>query len=241
MARSRVTVTLLVALMAAPLALLAVACSRPPEQQLLTQFFRAARARDNTTLAMMSAVEFDPREQGTVEDFEIVDSPPAESTPVDLAGLVEAVNKAEADERAFSQQKVAYQNENLEIIEEVIKLERTENPRYSPAQQKVKDEWDKWRSDTSEHAKTVSDARVKLQEAQGPAAASLTQPGRPPFDPGQYVGNIETKKVTLNAQVRSPEGQVAPKTLVVTFQRAVGTLGGEEREGRWIITGIDEA
>ena len=39
-------------------------CSRPPEQQMLTQFFRAARARDNTTLGMMSAVTFDPRDAG---------------------------------------------------------------------------------------------------------------------------------------------------------------------------------
>ena len=34
---------------------------------MLNQFFRAARARDNATLAMMSAVTFDPREQGAVE------------------------------------------------------------------------------------------------------------------------------------------------------------------------------
>ena len=37
-------------------------CSRPPEQQLLTQFFRAAKARDNATTSMMSAVTIDPRE-----------------------------------------------------------------------------------------------------------------------------------------------------------------------------------
>ena len=48
-----------------------VGCSRPPEQQFLTQFFRAARGRDNTTVGRMSAVEIDPRTQGSVEDFEI--------------------------------------------------------------------------------------------------------------------------------------------------------------------------
>ena len=47
---------LAIALMIAPLAFLAAACSRAPEQQFLTQFFRAARARDTNTVAMMSAV-----------------------------------------------------------------------------------------------------------------------------------------------------------------------------------------
>ena len=48
-----------------------VSCSRPPEQQFLTQFFRAAKGRDNTTAGRMSAVMIDPREQGSVEDFSI--------------------------------------------------------------------------------------------------------------------------------------------------------------------------
>jgi hypothetical protein len=38
-------------------ALFEIACSSaPPEQQLLINFFRAARVRDNTTLANISAV-----------------------------------------------------------------------------------------------------------------------------------------------------------------------------------------
>ena len=51
--------------------MMVVGCSRPPEQQFLTQFFRAARGRDNTTVGRMSAVEIDPRTQGAVDDFEI--------------------------------------------------------------------------------------------------------------------------------------------------------------------------
>ena len=49
-----------------------VACSSPPiEQQLLTTFFRAARVRDNTALASISAVSFDPRTDGSVQEFKI--------------------------------------------------------------------------------------------------------------------------------------------------------------------------
>ena len=53
-------------------ALLEIACSRPAEQQLLNQFFRAARNRDSTTAAMMSSVTVDPRTQGSIEGFSIM-------------------------------------------------------------------------------------------------------------------------------------------------------------------------
>ena len=52
--------------------LIIAACSSPPiEQQVLTTFFRGARVRDNTTLASISAVNFDPRTDGSVQDFKI--------------------------------------------------------------------------------------------------------------------------------------------------------------------------
>ena len=241
MLRSRVVRTLLIVLLVAPLALLAAACSRPQEEQFLTQFFRAARARDNTTLAMMSAVEFSPRDQGTIEDFSIVGEPTEVATPVDLKSLVEARSAAQMESDAFTKEKLAYQNANLEMIETVIKLERSENPRWTAAQQTVKDAWDKWRADTSVHAKAVSDARTALQDAVGPMAASLQQPGQPTFDPSQFEGSLITKEVTISAQVQSPEGEMAQKTLTIRMQRAEGTQAGQPRSGRWIITAIDEA
>jgi hypothetical protein len=47
-----------------------------------------------------------------------------------------------------------------------------------------------------------------------------------------------SKDVTIDAQVKSPEGQTSQKTLVITMQRVVGTLNGQQRDGRWIITRI---
>ena len=69
MAPSTFRASVAIGLVVAPLALLGIACSRAAEQQFLTQFFRAARARDNNTISMMSAVEFDPREQGEVVEL----------------------------------------------------------------------------------------------------------------------------------------------------------------------------
>ncbi len=116
MFEQRIHAALAVAVLIAPLAVLAAACSRPAEQQFLTQFFRAARGRDNTTLAMMSAVPFDPREKGSVESFEIKQVTPEKRTPLNFKSLVEAERKATQDEADFRQRKIEYQNANMPAL-----------------------------------------------------------------------------------------------------------------------------
>ena len=54
--------------------MLAAACgSVPPEHQTLTSFFQGSRLRDTTVLAAIAAVTFEPRTDGSVQQFEIVD------------------------------------------------------------------------------------------------------------------------------------------------------------------------
>jgi hypothetical protein len=229
------------ALVIAPLALLAAACSRPQEQQYLNQFFRAARARDNSTLAMMSAVEFDPREQGEVVDFEITNVTEERRTPLDFQSLIDAERKAVTEQADFLKRKIEYQNANLPALEAIVKMERDPTAKFTPAQQKMKAEWDKWRADTTMHQKAVAAAKSAMTSSTGPAEASLTQPGQPPFSAEKFQGNLVSKDVTLNAQVRTPDGQTSNKTLVVTIQRVEGTLDGAQRTGRPIITNIQGA
>ena len=47
------------------------ACSGARERALLDKFFTASRLRDLTAVRTVSSVVFEPREQGTVLDFEI--------------------------------------------------------------------------------------------------------------------------------------------------------------------------
>ena len=217
-----------------PVTLLVISCSRPPEQQFLTQFFRAARGRDNTTVGRMSAVEMDPRTQGSVEDFSITSVGDEQRTPLTFKPLFEAEAKAREEEQAFLKTKIEYQTANLKAIEEVLKLEATPDPKYPPALQKVKDEWDKWREGIAAHAKATSAASAAIKRATGVAEASLTQPGQPALDAKTFQGETIKKDVVINADVRTPEGQTTPKTLTITLERVAG--GG--REGRPIITKI---
>jgi hypothetical protein len=222
------------ALLIVPSLVFVIGCSRPPEQQFLTQFFRAARGRDNTTVGRMSAVELDPRTQGSVEDFEITNIGQETRTPLTFRPLFEAEAKAREEEKKFLATKIEYQNANIKQIEEVLKLEAQPGAKFTAAQQKVKDEWDKWRQGIADHARRSSSATTAIKQSTGLAEASLTQPNQPALDPKTFAGETISKDVTVNAEVKTPDGQTANKTLTITISRVAG--GG--REGRPIITKI---
>ncbi|MBM3808708.1 MAG: hypothetical protein FJW22_11015 [Acidimicrobiia bacterium] len=211
-----------------------IGCSRPPEQQFLTQFFRASRSRDNTTVGRMSAVVIDPRTQGTVEDFTIENIGAETRTPLTFKPLFEAERKAMDAEKAFLTTKIEYQNANIKAIEEVLKLEAQAGAKFTAAQEKVKAEWDKWREGIAQHARNTSSATAAIRRNTGVAEASLSQPGQAGLDPKTFEGETITKDVTVKANFKSPEGQASEKTLLITIERVSG--GG--REGRPIITRI---
>ena len=222
------------AVLLAPAILFEISCSRPPEQQFLTQFFRAARGRDNTTVGRMSAVEIDPRTQGAVDDFNIVSISDERREKLTFKPLFEAEAKAREAEKEFLKTKIEYQNANIKQIEEVLKLEQQPNAKFTPALQKVKGEWDKWRADIASHARATNSASLAIKQATGLAEASLTQPGQPALDPKTFEGETISKDVVVDAEVRTPDGQTQNKQLTITIAR----VAGSGREGRPIITKI---
>lgn len=235
--RTRLRASVAVALVVAPVALLVAACSRPPEQQFLNAFFRAARVRDNESVARMSAVEFDPREHGEVTRFRIVSISEERRTPLDFQPLIEAHQQAAEREAEIRRQRVEFETLNRPALEAIAKMEREEGAKFTPTQQKLKAEWDKWREDALAGQKATSAARAALNNAIGPAEASLSQPGQPEFSPDKFKGELIAKDVTLDADVRK-DGETTQKTIVVTIQRVEGTLDGAQRTGRPIIARI---
>jgi hypothetical protein len=239
--RSRVRATLAIVLVLAPLSILAAACSSaPPEQQLLSQFFRAARTRDNETLARMSAVEFRPSQQGEVTEFEITNISEERRTPLTYKQLIEAQNRAAADEADFRKRRVDFESANRPALEAIAKLERDPAAKFNPTQEKLKAEWDKWRQDAQAMTKATANAKAAFNNAVGPAEASLAQPGQPAFAADKFEGQLISKDVTVEAQVKQGDVTTA-KTLVITLQRVEGTQDGTQRNGRTIIARIQGA
>jgi hypothetical protein len=238
--RSRIRAAAAVALAFAPFALLAACSSAPPEQQLLTQFFRAARTRDNETLARMSAVRFQPAEQGEVSSFDITNVGEERRTPLDYKALINAQTQAATATEQTRSRKREFETSNRAALEAILKLEREPAAKFSPEQQKLKAEWDVWRQDLLAKERAQSAAKVAFENAVGPADASLAQPGQPPFSAEKFQGELVTKDVTVNAQVKKGS-ETTQKTLVLTLQRVEGTMDGAKRTGRPIITRIQGA
>ncbi len=233
------TVLLLQAPVLAGFVLLAAACGRstPPEQQTLGNFFRASRVRDNTTLASLAAVSFDPRTEGTVQDFEVVSSGEEQRRTLQIKQLMQDEEKARQEDAEFAKKKKQYQDANLEAIERVVKAERSKAP-IPKRDAEVQAAWSKWREEQAQYSKRLSEARAKHANERALAVNSLTAPGRDDVDVSKMDVDLITKQMTVNAQVREPNGSTSPKTLVFTLQKAIGKTGDAEQEGRWIITSI---
>ena len=215
-------------------------CSGLPEESLLTNFFRASRLRDNTTLANISMVSLRPSEDGIVRSFDIESVSEESRRPMRTKALAEAFLEVAAAEEEFSDRKQAYQDENLEAIERVLEAEgEGEEPRS--ADQEVQEAWTQWREEMAQHARTVSDARTALGEERVVAEGSMFNPSTE-IDITQYEGEIASKTVRIIAQVQTPEDQTEERTLVVTLERAELTdPDGAPATGRWIITALEPA
>jgi hypothetical protein len=218
--------------------LVIAACSSPPiEQQVMTTFFRAARVRDNTTLASISAVNFDPRTDGSVQDFKIDSIGAQQHRKLELQQLTEEQDKVRAEQVEFTKKMRDFYQSNSIAIDRAAKAQQ--------AKQTVKGKdaellatWTKWDSDSRDLERKLSQARQKVAKEKATVVSSLTPPGRDDVDVSGMDVDIITEPVTVTAQVQSPGGQTAPKTMVVTLQRASGKKGDQAIEGRWVIMSI---
>jgi hypothetical protein len=228
------------ALLAPTLAILAVAgCTGSAEQPILQKFFQASRLRDNLTLGNIATVSFDPREDGQVTSFTIIEVSADRTQELHLRALAKEQDEARAADDDFTKRKKAYFDANLEAIDRAIRAERA-NAKLKGKDLEIQQAWNKWREETSQIAKRVSDARAKLTAERGIAELSASDP-QSPIDATKYDGEIVQKDVTIDAQVRPPSGAATSKRLVITLQRARLKADGKEITGRWLVTRIRDA
>jgi hypothetical protein len=238
MSRSAIRLVILLAPVIGGAALFAVACSSPPvEQQVLTAFFRAARVRDNTALASISAVGFDPRTEGSVQDFKIDSIGAQQHRTLQLQPLMDDEAKMRAEQVEFTKKMRDYHNANASAIDRVSSAQRANQP-VKGKDVEVRDAWMKWDGESHDYERKLSQARQKVTRERATAVASLTPGGRDDVDVTGMDVDIITEPITVTAQVQAPSGQTTPKTMVVTLQRASGKKGGQATEGRWIIMSI---
>ncbi len=242
MFRSKLGSVLVLTAMLGSVALFIAACgSSSPEGQMLTGFFRAARVRDNATLANISATSFDVRTEGTVERFTVSTVGPEQRKQLQIKELAQQADEAKQADEAFAKKKKEYQDANIDAIQRVVKAER-EKGKITGKDAEVQAAWTKLRDEQSQYTKKVSELRAKLGDEKSLAEMSLTPPGRATVDVTTMDVTLVSKDVTIEADVKSPEGTVQKQTMVVTLQQAIGKgADGKELPGRWIITSIKKS
>jgi hypothetical protein len=217
-----------------------VGCSGGAEQQILEDFFRASRLRDNTTLGNFATVSFDPRTDGTVQTFEVVSVSEERARPIPLKQFAQQLADAKAAEEAFSTQKRAYQTANIAVIDRVVKAQAGGKP-VAARDKAVADAWAKWTADAAARTKAVSDAQRQLGASRGVAELSLAR-SAVAADVTSVDGEMVAKDVVINATVRQPDGTTATKALKAVVSRAkMKDASGQEIVGRWVITALGPA
>jgi hypothetical protein len=213
-----------------------IGCGGAAEEPLVRKFFQASRLGDNMTLANIATVQFDPAKDGRAEGVSIVEVGAEQTRTLDFKGLEQARKDAVAAEDEFTKRKKEYQDKNLDAIERVLKAEAAnQKPKGKDAE--VQAAWTKWRDETKDLAKKVSEARAKLNAERSVADLSV-----PDKDPTAFDATEFSKVLKVSAKVVTPNGQSANKTYDMRLQRVVLKDGtGKAIEGRWMITGLKPA
>ncbi len=215
------------------LVMTAAGCGGAAEEPLVRKFFQASRLGDNMTLANIATVQFDPAKDGRAEGVKVTEVTPEESRQLNFKELEQARKDAVAAEDEFTKRKKDYQDKNLDAINRVLKAEAAnQKPKGKDAE--VQAAWTKWRDETKDLARRVSEARAKLNTER--AVADLSLPDR---DAAQFDATEFSKTVKVSAKVLAPNGQSSTRQFELKLQRVVlKDTDGKNIEGRWMITGM---
>ena len=221
------------------LAVVASACGGGEEQTLLTKYFMASKVSDNMTLSNIATVAFDPKTDGQMQSFSVVSVSPEKIEPLELKKHAADLQAAVDEEKAFTEKKKAFQDANTEAIDRIIKVEG-KNQTLKGKDAEIQKEWNTWREKTSEHAKHVSALRKKVSEDQ-PIVEISCQDQSNPIDTTAYEGEIASKEVVIDGQVKTDAG-TTPKKFLFTMQRVtLKDVNGKDVVGRWVITDRKDA
>jgi hypothetical protein len=221
------------------LAVVAAACGGGEEKTLLTKYFMASKVSDNMTLSNIATVAFDPKRDGQMMSFSIVNVTPDKAEPLTLKKHAADLKAATDEEKAFTEKKKAFQDANSDAIDRIIKAEG-KNQTLKGKDAEIQKEWNKWREQTAEYAKKGSELRKRVSENQ-PIVEISCQDQRNPIDTTAYDGEIVSKDVTIDGQVKTEAGTSAKK-FVFTLQRVtLKGVNGKDVVGRWVITDRKDA
>jgi len=222
------------------LAVVAASCGGGGEEKtLLNKYFTASKVSDNMTLSNIATVAFDPKTDGQMQSFSVVSVSPDKVEPLELKKHAADLKAASDEEKVFTEKKKVFQDANADAIDRIIKAEG-KNQTLKGKDADIQKEWNRWREQTAEHAKKVSEVRKKVSEDQ-PIVEISCQDQRNPIDTTAYEGEIASKEVTIDGQVKTDAGTSAKKYLFTLQRVTLKNVNGKDVVGRWVITDRKDA
>ena len=222
------------------LAVVAVGCGPGGEEKvLLNKYFTASKVADNMTLSNIATVAFDPKNDGQMMSFSIVSVSPDKVEPLEIKRHAADLKSATDEEKAFTEKKKAFQDANTDAIDRIVKAEGKNQP-VKGKDAEIQKEWNKWREQTAEHAKKLSELRQRVAEDQ-PIVEISCQDQRNPIDTTAYEGEIATKDVSIDGQVKTDAGTSAKKYVFTLRRATLKNVNGKDVVGRWVITDRKDA
>ncbi len=218
------------------LAVIAVACGGSGEEKnLLNKYFMASKMADNLTLANIATVSFDPKADGQMQTFSILSVTEPTSTPLELKAHAAELQTVIEEEKKFTERKKAYQDEQTEAIDRILKAE-SKNQTVKGKDAEIQKEWNKFLEEQAVISKKLSEARRRASAGRGLVEISI-QDQREPIDVTAFDGVLNSKDVTVEGKVKPETGDAVTKKFVFTLQQAVlKNVNGKDREGRWVVT-----
>lgn len=235
MLRPRYFWCLLFAPVLVTLALAGPGCGGAPEYQLVNQFFRSSRLADTMTLGNIATVSLDPKKDGAVESFSVVSVTPEQTRELKMVEYAQELKDHQATLDAFSKKMKEYQDANTDAIDRVLKAEG-KNAKVTGKDVQVQAEWFKLREELKQRNRDVADARTKLSAERRVAELSVAD-----RDVAGLAGVEVSKEVTVDANMRMPDGSTAKKTIVLTMQRVMlKDETGKDLAGKWMFMKLEQ-
>ncbi len=238
MHRPRLAIGFLLAPIVVALLFSTLACGAGGTEKItIDKFFRASSLRDNATLANIATVSFDKNEQGVVENSSVVSTGEEKIQPLHIKEYAQANTDAVKARDEFTKKQLAFQDEHGTEIKNLLDQER-KGAKLKGKDAEFQVTWNKWREDSKEIEKKVTETRTKLNNERQIAEISVFNPQNP-VDVTQYDGEMASKDVTVKANIITPANQHVTKTLVLTLQQA-RLKGDKPIEGKWVITSVKD-
>ena len=222
------------------LAVITVACGVGGEEKtLLSKYFQASKVADNLTLQNIATIAFDPKVDGQMQTFSILSVTEPKTSALELKANAAALKTVVGEEKAFTERKKKYQDDNSAAIDRILTAERKKQPlRGKDAE--IQKEWNKFLEEQAVISGKLSDARRKANAGRGLVEISC-QDQRNPIDVTAYEGEMLSKDVTIEGKVKPETGDAVTKKFIITMQQAtLKGVNGKDNTGRWVITARKE-